>query len=184
MCSYVDEIGQPNSFFPAEAHVSQNPVFMVIKVDLSCWWEEGMSQFSRYAVETMVQVGLQAVCVVDRVKADLNVCLFVSWHLPEAEWRDIAPHAKSFGNASTSVTGIYQVCRKREQPAQTKQYYVVNTGLSAHSSTAETPAKITMATVQTHVPKFSQALQVQLHCRHLIFPYISVQVGLILTLPL
>lgn len=42
---------------------------MVVKVDFACWREEGVSQFSRDAVETMVQVGLQTVCVVDGVEA-------------------------------------------------------------------------------------------------------------------
>lgn len=42
---------------------------MVIKVDLASWREECMSQFSCDAIETMVQVGLQTVCVVDGVEA-------------------------------------------------------------------------------------------------------------------
>lgn len=46
------------AFLPAEAHVSKNPVFVVVKVDLACRREECMSQFSCDAVETMVQIGL------------------------------------------------------------------------------------------------------------------------------
>lgn len=42
---------------------------MVIKVDLASWREERMSQFSCDAVETMMQVGLQTVRVVDGVEA-------------------------------------------------------------------------------------------------------------------
>lgn len=42
---------------------------MVIKVDLASWREEGMSQFPCDAIKTVVQVGLQAVCVVDGVEA-------------------------------------------------------------------------------------------------------------------
>lgn len=57
------------TFLPAKAHVSKNPVFMVIEVDLASWREECMSQFSCDAIETMVQVGLQTVCVVDGVEA-------------------------------------------------------------------------------------------------------------------
>ena len=45
---------------------------MVVKVDLACWREERVSQFSRDAVETMVQIGLQTVCVVDGVEACQN----------------------------------------------------------------------------------------------------------------
>lgn len=58
-----------HAFLPAKAHVSQNPVFVVVKVDLASWREECVSQFSCDAVETMVQVGLQTVCVVDGVEA-------------------------------------------------------------------------------------------------------------------
>lgn len=58
-----------HAFLPAKAHVSQNPVFMVVEVDLASWWEECMSQFSCDAVETMVQIGLQTVCVVGGVEA-------------------------------------------------------------------------------------------------------------------
>lgn len=57
------------AFLPAKAHVSQNPVFVVVEVDLASWREERVSQFSCDAVETMVQVGLQTVCVVDGVEA-------------------------------------------------------------------------------------------------------------------
>ncbi len=76
-----------------------------------------------------------------RVPTDLNVCFLVSWHLSEAERRNVAPHAKSLGNASTSVAGIYQVCRVGEQPAQKQQHFVFNTGLYTHSSTVEKSAK-------------------------------------------
>lgn len=58
-----------HAFLPAKAHVSQNPVFVVVEVDLASWWEECMSQFSCDAVETMVQVGLKTVCVVDGIEA-------------------------------------------------------------------------------------------------------------------
>ncbi len=54
------------------------------------------------------------------VPTDLNVGFLVSWHLSEAERRDVAPQAKSLGNAPTRVAGIYQVCREGEQPAQKK----------------------------------------------------------------
>lgn len=60
---------------------------------------------------------------------NLNVCLLVSWHLSEAERRDVAPHAKRPGDASARVAGIYQVCREGKQPAQKRQHCVVNTGL-------------------------------------------------------
>lgn len=42
---------------------------MVVEVDLTGWREERVSQFSRDAVETMVQVRLQTVRVVDGVEA-------------------------------------------------------------------------------------------------------------------
>lgn len=42
---------------------------MVVKVDLASWREEGVSQFSSDAVETVVQVGLQTVGVVNGVEA-------------------------------------------------------------------------------------------------------------------
>lgn len=54
------------------------------------------------------------------VPTDLNVSLLVSSHLSEAERRDVTPHAKSLGDASPRVTGIYQVCWEGEQPAQKK----------------------------------------------------------------
>lgn len=57
------------AFIPAEAHVSQNPVLIIIKVYLSGLREEGVRQFSSDAVETVVQVGLQTVGVVSRVEA-------------------------------------------------------------------------------------------------------------------
>lgn len=69
-----------NAFLPAEAHVSQNPVFMVVKVNLACCWEECMGQFSCDAVETMVQLGLQTVCVVDGVEA----CQSGERHIPQS----------------------------------------------------------------------------------------------------
>lgn len=42
---------------------------MVVKVDLPRWGEEGVGQFASNAVKTVVQVGLQTVCVVDGVEA-------------------------------------------------------------------------------------------------------------------
>lgn len=72
------------AFFPAEAHISQNPVLMVVKVDLACRWEESMGQFSGDAVETMVQVGLQAVCVVDGIEA----CQYRERHIPQRRGGD------------------------------------------------------------------------------------------------
>lgn len=65
----LNKLREEPAFLPAEAHVSQNPVFVVVEVDLSRRREEGVSQFSCDAVETMVQVGLQTVCVVDGVEA-------------------------------------------------------------------------------------------------------------------
>lgn len=58
-----------HAFIPAEAHVSQNPVLVIIEVDLSGLREESVGQFSSDAVETVVQVGLQTVGVVSRVEA-------------------------------------------------------------------------------------------------------------------
>lgn len=60
----VSSVIKRDAFLPAKAHVSQNPVLMVIEVDLSGLWKECMSQFSCDAIETMVQVGLEAVGVV------------------------------------------------------------------------------------------------------------------------
>ncbi len=58
-----------HAFLPAKAHVSQNPVFVVVEVDLATWREKCVSQFSCDAIETMVQIWLQTVSVVDRVEA-------------------------------------------------------------------------------------------------------------------
>lgn len=58
---------------------------------------------------------------------DLYVCLLVGRHLPEAERRDVAPHAEGLGNASPCVAGVYQVCGEGEQPARRQQQRVVNT---------------------------------------------------------
>lgn len=41
---------------------------MVIKVDFSVGWEEGVGQFPCGAIEAVVGQGLQAVCVVDGVE--------------------------------------------------------------------------------------------------------------------
>lgn len=53
-----------DAFLPAEAHVSQNPVLVVVEVDLASLGKERVSQFSRDAIEAMVQVGLETVGVV------------------------------------------------------------------------------------------------------------------------
>jgi len=66
---YPTNMPRTRAFLPAKAHVSQNPVFVVVKVDLASWREERVSQFSRDAVETMVQVGLQTIGVVGGVEA-------------------------------------------------------------------------------------------------------------------
>lgn len=58
-----------HAFLPAKAHVSQNPIFVVIKVDLASWREERVSQFSCDAIKTMVQIRLQTVRVVDGIEA-------------------------------------------------------------------------------------------------------------------
>lgn len=108
-----------------------------------------------------------------RVLTDLNGCFLVSWHLSEAERWDVAPHAKSLGDASTRVTGIYQVCRVGEQPAQKQQHYVVIIGLYTHSSTAEESAKTQWLLFRQNSHKHCK----QLH--YLIFSYISARVGLI-----
>lgn len=42
------------AFIPAEAHVSQNPILVIIEVDLSGLREEGVGQFTGDAVETVV----------------------------------------------------------------------------------------------------------------------------------
>lgn len=111
------------------------------------------------------------------VPTDLNVCFLVSWHLFEAERRDVTPHAKSPGNASTRVAGIYQVCREGEQPAQKQQHYVVNTGLYTHSSTEEESAKTQWLLFrQTRIPTSTAST---LHYWDLIFSYISTKDKLI-----
>lgn len=53
-----------------------------------------------------------------KLPTDFNVCLLVRWHLPEAERRDVAPHAKGLGDASARVAGINQVGGEGEQPAR------------------------------------------------------------------
>lgn len=56
-----------------------------------------------------------------KLPTDLNVCLLVRWHLPEAERRDVAPHAKGLGDASARVAGINQVGGEGEQPARERR---------------------------------------------------------------
>lgn len=90
-----------------------------------------------------------------RVPTDLHVCLLVSWHLSEAERRDVAPQAKSLGDASPRVAGIDQVGGEGEQPAQKRQRRVIITRLYTHSSTARGMCQSTMATVQTRTPTSS-----------------------------
>lgn len=69
-----------HTFLPAKAHVSQNPVLMVVEVDFASWREERVSQFSCDAVETVVQVRLQTVCVVDGVET----CQERERHIPQS----------------------------------------------------------------------------------------------------
>lgn len=57
------------TFFPAEVGVPQYPVFVVIKVDFSIGWEEGMGKLPRCAIKAVVNERLQTVRVVDRVEA-------------------------------------------------------------------------------------------------------------------
>lgn len=57
------------AFLPAEAHIPQNPVFVIIKVDLSGRREESVCQFTCGPIETVVQVGLQTIGVIYWVEA-------------------------------------------------------------------------------------------------------------------
>lgn len=57
------------AFLPAEAHVPQNPVLVIIKVDLSGRREERVCQFTCDAVKTVVQVRLQTIRVIYWVEA-------------------------------------------------------------------------------------------------------------------
>lgn len=57
------------AFLPAEAHVPQNPVLVIIKVDLSSRREERMGQFTCGAIKTVMEVGLQTICVIYWVEA-------------------------------------------------------------------------------------------------------------------
>lgn len=56
------------AFLPAEAHVPQNPVLVIVKVDLSGRREESVCQFACDAVKTVMQVGLQTIRVIYRVE--------------------------------------------------------------------------------------------------------------------
>lgn len=56
------------TFLPAEPGVPQDPILMVIKVDFSVGWEEGVGQFPCGAIKAVVGQGLQAVRVVDGVE--------------------------------------------------------------------------------------------------------------------
>lgn len=49
---------------------------------------------------------------------DLYVRLFISWHLSEAERRDVAPQSEGLGDPPACVAGVYQVCGEGEQPAE------------------------------------------------------------------
>lgn len=73
------------TFFPAEAGVPQYPVFVVIKVDFSVGWEEGMGKLPCCSIKAMVNERLQTVCVVDRVETYFQVTFHVAWHFSEAE---------------------------------------------------------------------------------------------------
>lgn len=57
------------AFLPAKAHVSQDPVLVVVEVDLASLRKERVSQFSCDAVETLVQVGLETVGVVGGIES-------------------------------------------------------------------------------------------------------------------
>lgn len=65
----------------------------------------------------------------EQMLTDLDVGLFVCWHLSEAERRDVAPQGEGLGDPSTRVAGVYQVCREREQPARRQPHGPVKTGL-------------------------------------------------------
>lgn len=51
----IDVLSETHStFFPAEPGISQYPVFMVIKMDFSIGWEEGMGKFPCCSIEAVV----------------------------------------------------------------------------------------------------------------------------------
>lgn len=62
-------VKERDAFLPAEAHVPQNPVLMVVEVDLAGLGKERVSQFSCDAIEAVVQVGLETVGVVVGVES-------------------------------------------------------------------------------------------------------------------
>ena len=57
------------TLFPAEAGLSQNPELVVVKVDLSSGWQEGMCKFPIQPIKAWVQWRPPAVCVVKGVEA-------------------------------------------------------------------------------------------------------------------
>lgn len=97
------------------------------------------------------------------VPTNLNVCLLVSLHLSEAERRDVAPHSKGLGNASTCVAGIDQVCREGEQPARKQRS--LKWVSSTYSSTES--AKNAVATVPTSSLSTPQLLLFFLMCANI-----------------
>ena len=57
------------TLFPAEAGLSQNPELVVVKVDLSSGWQEGMGKLPIQTIEARVQWRPPAVGVVKGVEA-------------------------------------------------------------------------------------------------------------------
>lgn len=80
----------------------------------------------RYSVRTWERTQGQSH---EQMLTDLDVGLFVCWHLSEAERRDVAPQGEGLGDPSTRVAGVYQVCREGEQPARRQPHGPVKTGL-------------------------------------------------------
>lgn len=92
------------TFLPAEPGVPQDPILVVVEVDFSVGWEEGVGQFPRGAVEAVVGQGLQAVRVVDGVE---------TWG--EKQWVEGDPAGSACpgnpwltGRVSDGIPGVFQ----------------------------------------------------------------------------
>lgn len=67
--SYVLEYLSKVTLFPAEPGLPKDPELVVVKVDFSSWWQEGVSQLTIQPVETRVEGWPPAVSVVKGVEA-------------------------------------------------------------------------------------------------------------------
>lgn len=85
MSCYLHKVIEPNTLFPAESRLAQNPELVIIKVNLAEGGQECVCQLPIESVEAGVKRGKPAVSVIERVKPDCDIRILVCWELGEGE---------------------------------------------------------------------------------------------------